>query len=91
MNVNKRGRIVVDCRFLKERPEAVLRLFGEIGFLPIRISQDMFCDTVEYAGYSESFRETADGEAAPAYRVLFRVDANREIEKCWVEETKEWN
>ena len=89
MNTNKRGRIVVGYRFLKEHPEAVQRLFAEIGFLPIRVNHDMFCDTTEYAGYSESFRETAEGVLAPVYQVLCRVGANQEIEKCWVEETKE--
>ena len=89
MNVNNRGRVVVGYRFLMEHPEAVQRLFAEIGLLPIRVNHDMFCDTVEYAGYSESFRETVDGELAPVYRVLCRVDASQKIEKCWVEEIKE--
>jgi len=89
MKANKKGRIVVDYRFLKEHPEAVLRLFAEIGFLPIRVNHDMFCDTTEYAGYSESFRETADGELAPVYRVLCEAGENNEIVRVWVEETKE--
>ena len=89
MNENKRGRIVVGYRFLMANPESVLRLFSEIGFLPIRVEHDMFCDVVEYAGYSEAFRELSENERIPAYRIMFRAGENREIEKCWVEEVEE--
>lgn len=88
MNKNKRGLIVVDYRFLDEHPEAVLRLFAEIGFLPIRINHDMIDDTVEYAGMSDSFREWYAGEELPSYCMLCHAGENGEIDRCWVEEVK---
>lgn len=88
MNKNKRGLIVVDYRFLDERPDAVLKLFGEIGFLPIRVNHDMIADTVEYAGLSDTFRELAEGEVVPSYSMLCEAGENNEIVRVWVEETK---
>lgn len=88
MNKNKRGFIVVDYRFLDENPDAVLKLFIEIGFLPMRIKHDMIQDTVEYAGYSDSFRELSMGEVIPNYQVLNEAGDNGELVRTWVEETK---
>ena len=89
MNQNKRGRMTVDYRFLADTPEAVLRLFAEIGFLPIRINHDMVFDTVEYAGYSDVFREPAEGEVIPVYHMLCEAGEKGGIVKVWVEEVKE--
>lgn len=88
MKANKQGRLVVDYRFLMCHPEAVLRLFAEIGFLPIRINHDMINDTVEYAGMSDAFREWYAGEELPSYRMLCHAGENGEIDRCWVEEVK---
>lgn len=88
MNKYKRGLVVISYRFLDEHPDAVLKLFGEIGFLPMRINHDMIADTVEYAGYSESFRELAEGEVVPSYSMLCEAGENNEIVRVWVEETK---
>lgn len=87
MNKNKSGLIVISYRFLGENPGAVLKLFGEIGFLPMRINHDMIADTVEYAGYSESFRELSEGEIVPSYRVL-NESKDGKLVRTWVEETK---
>lgn len=89
MNKYKRGLVVISYRFLDEHPDAVLKLFGEIGFLPMRINHDMIADTVEYAGYSESFRELSEGETIPSYSMLCEAGENNEIVRVWVEETKE--
>lgn len=88
MNKYKKGLIAISYRFLDENPDAVLKLFGEIGFLPMRINHDMIADMVEYAGYSESFRELSEGETIPSYQVLNEAGKNGELVRTWVEETK---
>lgn len=84
----RRGRIVVDYRFLIEHPERVQELFARIGFLPIRVDHDMFGDGVNYFGVARDFRVVEPGLEAPDYTVVCEAGENGELKSVTVKEVE---
>ena len=71
----KLGKIQVDWELVYERPMDLLPIFTK--FVPVHVEGRPHMRDFVYTGYSEDFRELAEGESIPTYSVI--IDASGQI------------
>lgn len=67
MNGNKLGRFEISNEMLTREHHSVSRVFTMLGFVPIRIIQDVCHGSTVYEGSSEFFDDTPLEQEPPMY------------------------